>query len=182
MTDTTTTTETTWWDYEFEARRKFALDRLENLGRFAAAGRATKADLFDAAYTIWSDYIEGRRMDERFDSPSAAELRSHAPIFARVVAYLASPKDSVGLAQAAWGTSPFEVLLVNPFSGIAVGKLGWFDGNTIVTTLFAVPGAPAEAHTTWSFRGRFGKINEGSEVRVLGFGAIALHPVFGRVS
>lgn len=157
-----------WNQAEFDARAAFALVRLDALDRLETP--LTVSDRFDAAYSIWDDYIDGRRADERYGPLRTAEAREQASIFARVALRL-GPADVLDLAKRAWGTETFEVFTRTP-EGIKTGKLGWYRGDTL--------------HVVHAFRGisytySFDRNTARVSTRALELDRrVALHPAFGR--
>lgn len=169
-----------WWVAEARARREHALKRLANLDMLGTDDLMHPADRFDAAYSIWDDYIDGHREADRVEPLTPSIRAEQASIFARVIAYLNSPKDAVELARQVWGAAPFETFITGP-RGERLGKVGWFSGDTVVVTT-----APVEAFGLHSFevtscavRGRRGKVVEATETRDRGFATVALHPAYG---
>lgn len=160
--------QSAWIDLEHAARETFAHARLDNLGIIRAS--LTPADRFDAVYAIWDDFIDGRRADDLFEPPTTADLMVQAAVFARVSMELPA-HEVVDLAQAAWGTTTFEVFLIN-MDGHRIGKLGWYGGGTFAVRFL---GAPGTSRTISHDRGR--TVDDWRECHST---TVALHPVFGR--
>jgi hypothetical protein len=169
-----------WTEAEFRIRAAFALTRLDALDTLSAD--LLEADLFDNAYAIWDDYIDGRRADERFESMAVPEMNEQASIFARIVQYIPA-KESFALARAAWGDETFEVFVSNP-DGSIFGKLGWY-ATTSTLAIRRVPAVVGATRHDVGYDLTVGQVD--AEVvaetvihrdRV----RLALHPMFARVA
>ncbi|MDY7528481.1 MULTISPECIES: hypothetical protein [unclassified Cryobacterium] len=98
-----------WEGHERRARATFALARLNNLDTLNFI--LTRTDLFDAAFAIWDDFIDGRTIQDGWreaDDIAWPELREHAAVFARVAAYMPG-RELLALADKAWESRAFAV-------------------------------------------------------------------------
>lgn len=173
--DSTTAAQREWLRVEYVHRSAFALLRLNALSEIADSLLAD--DLFDAAYAIWDDFIDGRRADERFPSHlEPTELTEHAMIFAEVAKYLTA-RDIVTLARAAWGMQTFETHLADTTESKVIGKFAWYPGSAAVCIRVVARACPGHVHL-------------GREVIITPAGesvtaltkpehVVALHPAFG---
>lgn len=94
------------WDAEdWAARVAFAHSRLDSLDRvFRLLG---EADLYDAVYEIWSDFIEGHEPCQQIE-PSKARERDVARVLARIVQHVES-REARDFARIAWGDTVAKI-------------------------------------------------------------------------
>lgn len=169
--DRTEAAQVEWEHADYVARAAFAHMRLDILDRLAED--LTDSDLFDGAYAVWDDYIDGRRADERFEPLTSSTLSEQASIFARALRYLTFGKDALGLARAAWGTERFEVY-TRKTSGEKTGKLAYVNGALSVRWIGSNPRVLDLSFNGQSVYASLRPLTE-EQSRSLG-----LHPVFGR--